>query len=535
MRRYAPSSPDGSDFCQSHADAVNAAGPLVDEANDAAGKHRPRHPPTRRRMDELDAILARLARADRRPRDFRMQDRTSHLAARVAQAIEILDPRQELLADWSSHDARDMIDTPTGQEDVDALGRQGVEHRQGRIGRGDLARLTSSLDTLCSILSRDALRFQSEIPVLLQDLNSRIERLDNRAARLPVDLSPVLSELARLNDRVTVLGGEWKHQSVAFEALAERLSADVRAPAGAPAAAFEALLGRIERLDDGVREVAQRLATSPVELMLRTIGEKLETRPFPANEASAETERGLDAVKESLVEIKALHLRSDRKTQQALQGIHETLETVIARPAPDPDGRPGPHAASDDLPADRLEAAVRRLQAVAISQVEAVTSADHPVSPASPVAPEEKRGPPRSEAGSDAGSRGRFGASFSPPPDESGGVRASFIAAARRATQSVVSTDVAPEYPGREEGARPDDNQAHEAERLIDRLKRTLDNHKRPLALAWGALLLGCGAISLAPDTAHAQGMVEASSSVRPVIRPAGGENCQLPFTPGAL
>ncbi len=167
--------------------------------------------------------------------------------------------------------------------------------------------------------------------------------------------------------------------------------------------------------------------------------------------------------------------------------------------------------------------------------MEAVTSADHPVSPASLVAPEEKRGPPRSEAGSDAGPRGRFGASFSPPPDESGGVRASFIAAARRATQSVVSTDVAPESPGREDGARPDDDQAHEAERLIDRLKRTLDSHKRPLALAWGALLLGCGTIPLAPDMAHAQGMVEASSSVRPIIRPAGGENCQLPFTPGAL
>jgi localization factor PodJL len=345
----------------------------------------------------------------------------------------------------------------------------------------------------------------------------------------------VLSELARLNDRVTVLGGEWKHQSTAFEALAERVSADVRAVAGAPAASFEALFRRIDRLDNGMREVAQRAETSPIERMLRTIEETLERRPYPAREASGETDSGLDAVKESLVEIKALHLRSDRKTHQALQGIHEALETVIARSAGHPDRRPDPHGGSDGLPADRLEAAVRRLQAVAISQVEAVTSADGPVSPASLVAPEEQRGPPRGDAGSDAGPRGRFGASFSPHPDESGGVRASFIAAARRATQAVVATDIAPAPPGREDDVRPDGDQAHQAERLIDRLKRTLDNHKRPLALAWGALLLGCGTMPLAPDSAHAQGMVEASSSRRPIIRPAGGGNCQLPFTPGAL
>ncbi len=109
MRRNAPSSPDGSDICRSHADAVHAAEPGVDEANDAAGEHQPRHPPTRQRMDELDAILARLARADRRPRDFRTQDRTSHLAARVAQAIEILEPLQELLEEWTSHEARATI------------------------------------------------------------------------------------------------------------------------------------------------------------------------------------------------------------------------------------------------------------------------------------------------------------------------------------------------------------------------------------------------------------------------------------------
>ncbi|MET0427751.1 MAG: hypothetical protein ABW026_04560, partial [Microvirga sp.] len=80
-----------------------------------------------------------------------------------------------------------------------------------------------------------------------------------------------------------------------------------------------------------------------------------------------------------------------------------------------------------------------------------------------------------------------------------------------------------------------DDDQAQEAERLIDRLKRTLDNHKRPLALAWATLLLGSGTLPLAPDIAHAQGLVGASSGATPVIQSAGHGNCQLPFTPEVL
>ncbi|MET0429742.1 MAG: hypothetical protein ABW026_14755, partial [Microvirga sp.] len=185
-------------------------------------------------MDELDAILARLTRDDCRPGSVPAWDRRSDLAAHIAQALESLAPLQILLGEWvpdagrttirpvssprpdpghAGHEARGAIDTPTGQETSEAFGRPGTDPHQDRTGQGDIAVLKSSLDTLCSILSRDALRFQSDVPALLRDLSERIGRLDERAAPLPADPRPVLNELARLNDRMTALDDEWRHRS----------------------------------------------------------------------------------------------------------------------------------------------------------------------------------------------------------------------------------------------------------------------------------------------------------------------------------
>jgi localization factor PodJL len=151
---------------------------------------------------------------------------------------------------------------------------------------------------------------------------------------------------------------------------------------------------------------------------------------------------------------------------------------------------------------------------------------------------EEKPRPAREGAALPPESPGRFATGFSPPPAESGSLRASFIAAARRATQSVVSAEDGPgrsAEPARDEGSEPGDDPEHDSERLVDRLKRTLDSHKRPLAYAWAALLLGCGAVPFAPGISHAPGPAEMPSIGWPTNPPAGSADSQLPFTPGAL
>jgi len=130
------------------------------------------------------------------------------------------------------------------------------------------------------------------------------------------------------------------------------------------------------------------------------------------------------------------------------------------------------------LPADRLEAAVRRLQASALSQIEEIAATI-------------PQGPPTPDASPDRAQE--------PGLDD---VRASFIAAARRASRTLPAPDAseaAEDRAGQDPAAdaSPAEEMAEAASgsspSFLERLRRTLDTHRRSLLFGFACLVLAAG------------------------------------------
>jgi localization factor PodJL len=333
----------------------------------------------------------------------------------------------------------------------------------------------------------------------------------------------------------------------------ERLSSQLASVAGG--ASHDTLLQRFDRIEEELRQVGQQADTSNVELMLRSVSERIEqpstsrsaldaleqriaalvdqiarpsAEPFRQvfNEATSHLKKlqdetasiveraaksalqdvqrdapasgDLDVLKQGFVELKALQSRSDKKTQETLRAIRDALETLVSRyPAPGPQvsspirraqEAAGPIAA--DMPsADRLEAAVRRLHAAALSQIADVSESPDGASARIPAV----------EA-----SRGTM-ASFPQPEPDLGNVRASFIAAARRASQTAAPDRAAPTAslpvePQASAKARPEqapEEPAPSTRSLIERLRRSFDARRRPLLFGLAFLALAASAAQL--------------------------------------
>jgi localization factor PodJL len=187
----------------------------------------------------------------------------------------------------------------------------------------------------------------------------------------------------------------------------------------------------------------------------------------------------VDGVREGFAELKALHAGAERRTQATLKAIQAALESLATR-LPPGDARPE-SASSWDSEAVRLDTAVRKLRAVAGTR-----SADPATQETADAAAEIEEvlldpSTPRSLPTSS-------GPSFATPADgEPGSVRASFIAAARRAAQP--SGEGAP--PDAEtEGANAGPATGHT---LLERIRQTFDGHRRPLLLGLALLSVAAG------------------------------------------
>jgi len=507
--------------------------------------------------------------------------------------------------------------------EVGALSGQIAELRAHQVGRSDFAALKDSLENVCEALSRTvAIQEASTVPVQLQDLGRRLDVLASRPE--PANLDPITAQLALLTEKMAAVTDSRLEQTETLTAMVGRLSAQVQTVAD-NTPSQEPLLKRFDRLEDEVRQVGRQADSSKVELMLRSINEKLDQRPAPeaafdaleqrimsladqfartpaepfrkifddvsshlkklqdetsiiaeraaraalkdAQSSSAPAAGDLDALKQAFVELKALQTRSDKKTQETLRAVHDALESLVSRfpmrgPVAKPVGAPAsslsPTAPSGDMPsADRLEAAVRRLHAAALSQIEDISAASPAPPPAA--APEKPRADlpetPRSIA-----------AAFSPQESDPGNVRASFIAAARRAAQTSaperpLSGDPAP---AKEAAPATDDSGAGQepeqgalaAPSLIERLRRTFDAHRRPLLFGLALLILAAGAAQIlsgdgSQDTAsapvpvaqvvEAQAPAQDRGGASPVSAPASQDEARIfaassladiPFTP---
>lgn len=436
---------------------------------------------------------------------------------------QIVDLRQDL----ASRAAPQQMDRLSGE--VEALGRQIAELRLHQVGKSDFTALKQSLDDVCSALYVTATaQDTSKVPELLESVDRRLDLLVRRPDPKPADLAPISEQLALLTERMADLSGS---RSPEGDAAAER-----------EALSQEPLLERFDRIERELRQLAHHSDPAGVAETLRSIEEKLERVPsrptgFDAlerqvaalaerlesapgeplhkaleeatghlknlqNEAAGIAERAakaalndirsalpdtgdLDNLKHGFVELKALHTRSDRKTQETLKSVHEALEALASRlpsqaaPA-DPTVSPSEPSSASLPPADRLEAAVRKLHTVTLSRIEetALQVSDtrvHDLKPAEATL----------LAASD---------------EDRGHVRASFIAAARRAAQNAEPELIehAPLSQAQEAGLSSEEQDgendaAAKLPSLFDRLRRTLDSHRRPLLLGLAFLVLSAG------------------------------------------
>jgi localization factor PodJL len=538
-------------------------------------------------------------------------------------------------------------------EEVATLGRHMAEIRINQIGRSDFAGLKGTLEEIRGHLqkARDA-RDSDEVPAQLRSLGRSIETLVQRPE--PESVAPLARQIAAMTEHLAVLASKPEHAgfepvteqlasisgrlstltetmpSAGLAPIAERLTVltdRLSALASQPESSarlvalleqvsgrFDAiggeldppqkeLLARLDRLEDSVRQVGEEASTAPIELMLRSMGEKLESAPqsasldgleaqmaalmvrleqtaaAPISEALSETltqvksfkedaaaiaERAAkaalkearqgsqpaaildtEALRQGISELKSLQAQADRKTQHTLKAVHNALETLVLRsplhgPITYRPGEPTPPSAApapDAFPAVRLEAAVRKLHKAAIAQTEEITTTSPTASLMASGDLDEillEPGTPRPATPAPTAS---FTASVGGDPVH---VRSSFIAAARRATQTVP-----PEVPANPVDEEHDDelewrdglepSQSHRT--FMERIRQTFDTHRRPLLLSIALLILMAGTFEIVsmsggPADEAAPAIVSTEAAPSPESSPPEAEQAKAGEAP---
>ncbi len=357
-------------------------------------------------------------------------------------------------------------------------------------------------DQLAVLTERMAGLPESRLPPS-QALGEMIERLSAQVQaaidREALSQEPLMRRFDRIEEELRQVGQQADTSSVAdkLRSIDEKLDRVPLKPLS------------LDVLDEQIASLAERLAQQSDESLHQVLDEATSHLRNLQNDAAGIAERAakaalkdlqvnlpdatdLDALKQGFVELKALQTRTDRTTQETLRAVQTALETLVSRFAeqggPAPRSGPISHALREIspepmAPADRLEAAVRRLHAVTLPQIEeaATTRPDGNPEPAT------------------------SGPVVTAPVDEAdrGSLRADLIAAARRAAQADQAAAPRDVEEGRdaEEDLAPDmfgppDVDETSPASLMERIRRKLHRHR-------GSLLLGLGFVLLAMGTAH--------------------------------
>lgn len=383
------------------------------------------------------------------------------------------------------------------------------------------AALVARLDVLADKL--DAMR---EAPPAsngldIEGLMRRLDRIDESLAR-PRDrseLEPLEQMLGKLADKMDRAGNDG-----GLEAL-ERQIAEIAARLdreGAPDPALaslersmSALMAQVEGLKDELREPAGRAPDAGDE---------------------DDEDAALALIERSLGELRAAQSDADRKSRDTLSAVHTTLEALVGRlagleqgpradgakdgakdlrrPRPKAGAAPAERAEPEAAPArdlDPIERLARRTQAIATGEPMAAASAAHDA-PAVRAPRREGTNDPLASlddillepgSGRPDGGRGSASASDLARPRggergaeeaEPGDIKASFIAAARRAAQSAAAEAAA--------AARSEPEKALEPGRaapasLAQRMRGLLERRRKPLLMGLAAIVLALGALQI--------------------------------------
>lgn len=357
------------------------------------------------------------------------------------------------------------------------------ELRSEQVGQADFTALRVALEKVCGALAKSVAQQANDVPDQIRGLGDKLDALALRAEQEPADLEPIATRVADLASRITEADDRRFEDSQIVLAQFDRLSAQIGSALETSRMSAAPLWERFDKLESGLREIGARADASKAETLVRSLGDEAASIAERAAKTALEAAHAKIAASpdhamlhQAFAEIKSLQARAEGKTHQTLIAVQEALETLMGRLADRERAAPlPPHKTSGAEPADRLEAAVRRLHAATLSQIEEVStlSASAQLPPAIP--------------DSDA-PQPRIGASISGQERDLGNVRASFIAAARRASQTGGLAGT-PDDPEKIEPAQGDDPPS-----IIERIRRTLGGARRPFLFSVALLAMTAGA-----------------------------------------
>jgi len=337
-------------------------------------------------------------------------------------------------------------------------------------------------------------RFQQHdaLTAMIERLSSQVQAVADREALAP---EPLLERFDRIEDELRQVGRQ--ADTASMEQMLRGIDSKLDRIPLQPLS--------LDALEEQIASLAERLARKADEPLQKVLDEAASHFRSLRNDAADIAEHAanaalrtvqgnlpdasdLDALKQGFVELKALQTRTDKKTQETLRAVQSALETLASRftdqgASAQASGLPleALRDASPERmpPADRLEAAVRRLHAVTLSQIEDVATA-HPDRDAPPASPPVAANEPAGDM-------------------DLVNMRASFIAAARRAAQ----VDQAAPVPEEEEIVGlldpPDGDEGPPTSpaSLLERIRRVFDSHRRSLLLGFGFVVLATGTVQV--------------------------------------
>ncbi|MDJ1157981.1 hypothetical protein QNA08_07010 [Chelatococcus sp. SYSU_G07232] len=341
-------------------------------------------------------------------------------------------------------------------------------------------------------------------PIVEAPFDQMLQRLDRIDAH--VQSGPDAADIERLEDLI--------------RSLAERIET-VRAP-GSDASALDALERQIAHLAARIDELAGAREGGPgigktLGTLERTMGdivghlEALHRGTAAAIEqaaqaAVADTLAGLphgdpariaeiDALQRDFGELRAAQDAADRRTQDTLEAVHDTLERVVERLAlleEDMAGKRRPPA--DGLAPQRDDAPRASIGRASLAPL---TAADRPAPDSAALMDHDV--PLEPGSGRPLPAPALAGASVGPPDPHK--LKASFIAAARRAAQAAVAETSAAKAKGRASEPLSDDRGAgRKGASPMERLKNQLGAKRKPLLLGLAAIVLAVGAAQIVTE-----------------------------------
>ena len=461
--------------------------------------------------------------------------------------------------------AASLPDVQALQAEVRRLADQRGAGDPGTIGR-DLEILSHKLDIVAA---------SGVDPDTVGSLARQVEEVRQllTSAAAPQALSLVSSHLADLRRELADVGGRQVdvREFAALKATVDDVSASVASLRAEPAGRSDALgamrdanapmedmlaaliekLDRVERrvsdpdaldhLERQIQHLATRIGEGPVgdgglSALEGSMGELLsqiaswregaiEAAEHAARTAVIETIEAMPVaaeVERHLNEMSDRYLAAEERTRLSLNSVHDTLEDVMARIA---------HLE------DRPAAANRPVPPSPPAAFERLGDHDLPPPPAPPPVPAIRPAstmpaelPPGPEdevllepGASRPGVPVRPSGAEPPPPPPSADVKSSFIAAARRAAQAAAAETAQPRRDRSEAPSGSRFSGLSPAE-ILKRVRRMIDEKRRPLLLSAAALVLAIGSVQIvrnAMESPSPAAPAKVATAAAPAPRPA--------------